>query len=446
MINIPTPPRDDETKDEFIKRCIPVYINEGYPKDQATAICYDMWKKKHPESKSNKCKEEIMNTIYNLVEYPQLAKSIEEAIRGFKITFPEKEKNHIHMDIYGNIRIVDKSDNRKIIAGYASLAVIDTENEYIPVEVLKEGLNTLMTDESYSNIMIVHKNIQIGKILKEFGDLTTHVDDDGLFVVAEIRDDLEIAKATWMKIESGEIQGFSIGGEIIEEHEECDEKSCIKVIDKINLFEISVCSCPVNKDSGFKIINKCDVSIMLENLNDKMTKKIKKEPEVKEKCEDCEPKELQEDIVEEKVEEKSEPELVENKVEILTKSDIIETIRETITETLKSLKEKELQEEEDEEDEEDDEEEPEDEEEEEEEMKKSDDTIVQETDKEIEMALKARDDIIDGFKEEIKELREQIKKLEEVEEKPKTKTVNIEHFEKDSGIIVDKRHGRVYRK
>ena len=36
-------PSPGEPKDEFISRCIPVLKGEGYPDDQAAAICYSTW-------------------------------------------------------------------------------------------------------------------------------------------------------------------------------------------------------------------------------------------------------------------------------------------------------------------------------------------------------------------------------------------------------------------
>lgn len=39
---MPTP-RASENRDDFLKRCIPMLINEGKPKDQAIAVCNAMW-------------------------------------------------------------------------------------------------------------------------------------------------------------------------------------------------------------------------------------------------------------------------------------------------------------------------------------------------------------------------------------------------------------------
>jgi hypothetical protein len=46
---MPAPPRAGEEKDEFLGRCIPVYVKEGKPQDQAVAICYSMWRRKDEE-------------------------------------------------------------------------------------------------------------------------------------------------------------------------------------------------------------------------------------------------------------------------------------------------------------------------------------------------------------------------------------------------------------
>jgi HK97 family phage prohead protease len=293
-------PKPNETKDEFIKRCIPYIIKEGTEPDQASAICYSLWDK-HNKVKSMKQMIDEIDALYN-----KLMKS---------------EESHTHMDIYGSMEVISKS-KRKIIAGYASLAVVDTENEFISLEALKMGLDTLMKDESYSNIMIVHQNVQIGKILKSYKDLKTHVDEKGLFVVAEIRDDLEIAKQTWERILSGELNGFSIGGEIIDEHKVCDEDGCVNIIDKINLFEISVCSSPINQDSKFIVVNKCNVENVIKDFNND----IEDEEDDYEEEDDDEDEEIEE-----------EEEIEKSKYYSITRDEIQNTIKSSIINTIKSL-------------------------------------------------------------------------------------------------------------
>ena len=161
-------------------------------------------------------------------------------------------------NIKGSFDIITKSetDDKRIIAGYASVIELDQENHIIPKETLEAGIKPLLEDSDYSNLMLLHQNIQVGKILKGYKELKTHVDDMGLFIVAEIRKGLKTADEVWKAILEGALQGFSIAAEIVGAHNECDESNCWKVIDSINMFEISVCDNPVNSKSGFVVVSK----------------------------------------------------------------------------------------------------------------------------------------------------------------------------------------------
>jgi len=147
-------------------------------------------------------------------------------------------------------------DHDRVIAGYASVIEIDKENQVIPKTALEEGIQSLLENSEYSNLMLVHQNIQVGKIISEYGDVKTHVDDKGLFIVAKIRSDLDTSNQVWKLIVDGKLNGFSIAGEIVRAHDECDDSKCVKIIDKLNIFEVSVCDKPVNTKSGFVILSK----------------------------------------------------------------------------------------------------------------------------------------------------------------------------------------------
>jgi HK97 family phage prohead protease len=166
-----------------------------------------------------------------------------------------KELKHIPFTIRGNTKIISKGNDR-VIAGYANVAVVDDENDFIPLEVLQEGIDSLIKNPEFANLMLYHQNIQIGQILESYGKFKTHVDDKGLFVVCKLREDLEIANNIWEDILNNAYRGFSIGCEVIQDHKECDEKKCVTVLDKINIFEVSVCDHPTNNTSGFVVISK----------------------------------------------------------------------------------------------------------------------------------------------------------------------------------------------
>jgi len=197
-------------------------------------------------------------------------------IKNPKVVNMSKSKD-VHFDLTGNFKILSngkKKKSRRIIAGYASVAIVDKDNEIIPVEVLRDAIKTLLNDEFYANVMVKHKNIQIGRILKEYGNLKTHVDDKGLFIVAEIRDDLEIANKVWDEILKGKINSFSIAGEALLSHRECNGNQCYTVIDKINIYEVSVCESPANPLSGFIVVSKSEDVCGCKKINENMAEDI----------------------------------------------------------------------------------------------------------------------------------------------------------------------------
>ena len=177
-------------------------------------------------------------------------------------------EDKIRVCLKGDTKILlNKSDGRRIIAGYANVAVIDQDNQYIPLAVLQKGIQTLLADPTYANLMIMHKNIQIGKIIESYGKYKTGVDNKGLFIVCEIRKDIQVADEIWGMILKKEISGFSIGCEVLLSHKVCDDKECVTVLDKINIFEVSVCTEPVNQKSGFAVVSKSQFEQFRGNLD-----------------------------------------------------------------------------------------------------------------------------------------------------------------------------------
>lgn len=232
----------------------------------------------------------------------------------------------IPLHLLGKLDIIKKSDEtpRRIIAGYSSVIEIDKEDHLIPKETLKGGVETLLKNSDYANLMLYHQNIQIGKIILEYGDLTTHVDDNGLYVICEIRQDLEIANEIWGRILDNEINGFSIAGEVILAHDECDNDKCVRIIDKLNIFEISLCTKPINSKSGFVIISKSEC----DNVNEEEQLMVKKENTVEKDndCKDCDTKETEViEKQEEQTEQVEQTEILESdkeeEVEVETKSE-----------------------------------------------------------------------------------------------------------------------------
>ena len=222
-----------------------------------------------------------------------------------------KEDNLIPIHLLGSFEVISKSEKRRrIIAGFASVIELDKQDHLITKDALESGVETLLKNSEYANLMLVHRNIQIGKVIDKYNKLTTHVNDEGLFIVAEIRSDLDAANEVWESILSGDYNGFSIAAEVLKSHGECDDEKCWKVIEKMNIFEISVCNKPVNSKSGFVVISKGEdlpdnvIENVYKHVGNNMTKK-KTSP-----SEETEENVSKEEIIKEEIT-KDEPEVPE---------------------------------------------------------------------------------------------------------------------------------------
>lgn len=147
------------------------------------------------------------------------------------------------------LMIIEKS--RRIIAGYASVIEVDLENQIITKEALTDALDKFMKEKNRL-VTLEHQAIPVGEIIPEYGEYKTHVDDKGLFIVVEVRKDLEVANEVWDKIIKGELDGFSIHGEVLDSY----VKNNVKIIKKMNLYEVAICKSPVNENSRFEVISK----------------------------------------------------------------------------------------------------------------------------------------------------------------------------------------------
>jgi len=174
--------------------------------------------------------------------------------------------NKIKLDYILDFSIVKKfkTKDRFVIAGYASVEVIDTQNELIPIETLKESFDRFMKTDEFALSSIMHSNIPIAKILKEYTDSegtkwVSHVNEDGLFIVAEVRQDIKKGEQTCDLIEKGVLTGFSIGGEALATSTVCEGptgSSCYTKIDKLDIHEIAIVDRPANQPSVFTIVKR----------------------------------------------------------------------------------------------------------------------------------------------------------------------------------------------
>jgi len=192
-----------------------------------------------------------------------------------------------------------KSD-KLVIGGYASIEMVDKQNDLITLDALNEAVKKYMTDPKFRNVMTNHSNVQVGEVIPSHRDKNgrvwkTAVDDVGFFVVIKMREDIEKAREVGRDIRSGSMRSFSIGGQALskrkkthEEHGEYNE------IDKLELHEVTICEKGINPEAKFDILkqdkgeNMSDIEKAIAELNDKLN--IIKESEADKKASDLEKK------------------------------------------------------------------------------------------------------------------------------------------------------------
>jgi len=162
-----------------------------------------------------------------------------------------------------------QDEERFIVAGYASVEVIDSQNELIPIEALKKAWERFSSNPQFMNCSLMHSNISVGKVIPDYTDSEgttwkSGVDEQGLFIVTEVRKDIKKGAETRELITAGKLKGFSIGGEALASSMVCEGK-CYTRIDKLELHEISYVDRPANAPSVFTIL-KADKLVKLATL------------------------------------------------------------------------------------------------------------------------------------------------------------------------------------
>jgi HK97 family phage prohead protease len=179
------------------------------------------------------------------------------------------EAQLLKSDTEGNFRIL-KSDDL-VIGGYASIEIVDKQNDLITLKALEEAVNKYMTTPKYRNVMSNHSNVQVGDVIEKYRDKNgnlhqTQVDDVGFYVVIKLRDDIEKAKEIQRGIRKGTLRSFSIGGQALSKRQKTSEDlGQYNEIDKLELHEVTICEKGINPEAKFDILKE-EKSSMTEKL------------------------------------------------------------------------------------------------------------------------------------------------------------------------------------
>ena len=177
-----------------------------------------------------------------------------------------------------------KGVNDLIVAGYASVELVDKQGDLITRSALKDAFKKFMSDPKYRNVQLAHSNIQVGEVISNYTDnqgrlWKSEVDDAGMFVVVQLRNDIEKAREVASEIRKGNLTGFSIGGQAFKRVNKSDKShGSYQEISKLELHEITICEKGINPEATFNIlkedknkVNKMTDEVM-EQMNDVLTR------------------------------------------------------------------------------------------------------------------------------------------------------------------------------
>ena len=163
-----------------------------------------------------------------------------------------------------------KSGSDLVVAGYASVELVDKQGDLITRGALKNAFDGFMKSDKYRNVQLAHSNIQVGEVLDSYVDNNgrmwkSECDDTGMFVVVQLRNDIEKAREVAAEIRKGNLRGFSIGGQAFKRVRKSDNvKGDYQEISKMELHEITICEKGINPEATFRILKE-DNSMTNEN-------------------------------------------------------------------------------------------------------------------------------------------------------------------------------------
>ena len=172
-----------------------------------------------------------------------------------------------------------KGSSDMVIAGYASVELVDKQGDLITRSALKDAFGGFMKSDKFRNVQLAHSNIQVGEVIDSYVDSNgrmwkSEVDDAGMFVVVSLRNDIEKAREVAAEIRKGNLQGFSIGGQAFKRVRKSDgEHGDYQEISKMELHEITICEKGINPEAQFRILKEDTNMTEIDNdLNNVMSR------------------------------------------------------------------------------------------------------------------------------------------------------------------------------
>ena len=176
--------------------------------------------------------------------------------------------------------------NDLVVAGYASVEMVDKQGDLITRSALKDAFGKFMKADGFRNVQLAHSNIQVGEVINSYTDSNgrlwkSEVDDTGMFVVIKLRGDIEKAREVASEIRKGNLRSFSIGGQAFERVNKSDQtRGDYREIRRMELHEVTICEKGINPEAQFRILkedtgdNMTNTMSELQSVLERLSKKL----------------------------------------------------------------------------------------------------------------------------------------------------------------------------
>lgn len=146
----------------------------------------------------------------------------------------------------------------RTVSGYASVDNLDEHGDIITAECAQEAFTRFR-----GNLREMHQHVAVGKVVdfsqRPVYDAEADKIYNGIYVTAYISAG---AQDTWVKVLDGTLNGFSIGGNLIDSEEIFDKNigHPVRVVTKMELHELSLVDNPANQLANVVSIQKVEDS------------------------------------------------------------------------------------------------------------------------------------------------------------------------------------------
>lgn len=146
---------------------------------------------------------------------------------------------------------------QRLVSGFATTNAVDKQGDLITADASRKAFSSWQR-----NLREMHNPIAVGKVVDikndTFYDVETDTSYDGIYVTAYVS---KGAQDAWEKVLDGTYSGFSIGARAKEKETVVEKGKVIRVINDMELYELSLVDVPANQFAQIVSIQKADGEI-----------------------------------------------------------------------------------------------------------------------------------------------------------------------------------------